>query len=177
MSHVTSHVAENMETRVRRLRPTDLEQVIAIDSQQYGEPRRAFFEKRLAQAKAHQGEYIQVGLDRNGRLLGFAFARILRGEFGREQAVATLDAIGVMAAIREQGVGHELMDGLTKALRQEGVRSVQSQASWTNHALLRFFDSCGFSLAPRLVLERSILIPLTEPLDDDWEQDRIRDHD
>jgi ribosomal protein S18 acetylase RimI-like enzyme len=160
-----SNVAANTETKVRRLRPTDLEQVIVIDSQQYGEPRRVFFEKRLAQAKEHQRDYIQVGLDRNSCLVGFAFARILRGEFGREQAIATLDAIGVMAACREQGVGHELMDGLTRALRQEGVRSLQSQASWTNHALLPFFDSCGFSLAPRLVLERSILTPLAEPVE------------
>ena len=91
----------------------------------------------------------------------------MRGEFGREQAIATLDAIGVMAASREQGVGHELVDGLTKALRQEGVRSLQSQVSWTNHALLRFFDACGFNLAPRLVLERSALTPLPEPVDAD----------
>src|SRR3974390_2789447 len=119
-----SNVAANTETGVRRLRPTDLEQVIAIDSHHYGEPRRAFFEKRLAQAREHSGDYIQVGLDRNGILVGFAFARILRGEFGREQAIATLDAIGVMIGSREQGVGHALMDGLTKALRQEGVRSL-----------------------------------------------------
>lgn len=162
-----SHVAANTQTRIRRLRPVDLEQVIAIDAQQYGEPRRAFFEKRLAQAKEHQSGYMQVGVDWNGRLLGFAFSRILRGEFGREQATATLDAIGVMAASRDQGVGRELIDGLTEALRQEGVRSLQSQANWTNHALLRFFDACGFSLAPRLVLERSILIPLKEPVDED----------
>jgi ribosomal protein S18 acetylase RimI-like enzyme len=161
-----NNVAEKMDTRVRRLRPTDLERVIAIDSQQYGGPRRSFFEKRLAQAKEHQRDYIQVGVDQNDVLVGFAFARILRGEFGREQPVATLDAIGVMAACREQGFGHELMDGLTKALRREGVQSLQSQANWTNHALLRFFDACGFSLAPRLVLERSILVPLMEPVDD-----------
>ena len=162
-----STVAANTETRVRRLRPTDLEQVIAIDSHHFGEPRRAFFEKRLAQARAHPGDYVQVGVDRNGFLVGFAFARILRGEFGRERAIATLDAVGVMVSSREQGVGHALMDGLTKALRQEGVQSLQSQASWTNHALLRFFDACGFSLAPRLVLERSALTPLPEPVDAD----------
>jgi predicted N-acetyltransferase YhbS len=159
--------AANMETRVRRLRPTDLEQVIAIDSHHYGEPRRVFFEKRLAQAKARPDDYVQVGVDRNGVVVGFAFACILRGEFGREQAIATLDAVGVTIRSREQGVGHALMDGLTKALRQQGVQSLQSQANWTNHTLLRFFDACSFSLAPRLVLERSALTPLPEPVGDD----------
>ena len=162
-----STVAANTETRVRRLRPTDLEQVIAIDSHHLGEPRRAFFEKRLDQATEHPGDYVQVGIDRNGILVGFAFARILRGEFGRDRAIATLDAVGVMISSREQGVGRALMDGLSRALRQEGVQSLQSEAYWTNHALLRFFDACGFSLAPRLVLERSILTPLPEPVDAD----------
>ena len=162
-----SNVAANTESRVRRLRPTDLERVIAIDSLHFGEPRRAFFEKRLAHAREHPEDYVQVGVDRNDTLVGFAFARILRGEFGREQVIATLDAVGVMMGNREQGVGHALMGALTKALRHEGVQSLQSQANWTNHALLRFFDACGFSLAPRLVLERSALTPLTEPVDGD----------
>src|SRR3974390_2154901 len=125
-----SNVAATTEPAVRRLRPADLEQVIAIDSHHYGEPRRAFFEKRLAQAREHSGDYIQVGLDRNGILVGFAFARILRGEFGREQAIATLDAIGVMIGSRGHGVGHWLMGGRTKALRQKGAQSLQSQADW-----------------------------------------------
>lgn len=156
-----------VEYEVRRLRPTDLDRVIAIDSEHFGEPRRRFFEKRLAHARKHPEDYVQVGVVRDGALVGFAFARIQRGEFGREQAVATLDSVGVEISSRDHGVGHALMDALTKALRQEGVRSLQSQAGWTNHAVLRFFDACGFNLAPRLVLERSALTPLLEPVDAD----------
>jgi hypothetical protein len=47
------------------------------------------------------------------------------------------------------------------------VQSLQSQADWTNHPLLRFFDSSGFRLAPRLVLERSVLTPFAEPVDEE----------
>ena len=111
--------------------------------------------------------FVHVGVVRKGALVGFAFARILRGEFGREQATATLDAVGVEHDSREHGVGHALMDGLTKVMRQKGVQSLQSQADWTNHGLLRFFDSSGFRLAPRLVLERSVLTPLAESPDDE----------
>ena len=60
------NAALKMDTGVRRLRPADLEQVIAIDSHHFGEPRRAFFEKRLAQARKHPEDYAQVGVDRNG---------------------------------------------------------------------------------------------------------------
>src|SRR5664280_1409684 len=78
-----------------------------------------------------------------------------------------LDADRVEHDSREHGVGHALMDGLTKLMREKGVQSLQSQADWTNHGLLRFFDSSGFGLAPRLVLERSVLTPLAEAPDDE----------
>lgn len=161
------NAALKMDGGVRRLRPADLEQVIAIDSHHFGEPRRAFFEKRLAQARKHPGDYVQVGIDRAGVLVGFAFARILHGEFGRDRAIAMLDAVGVEVGSRERGLGHALMDGLSSALREAGVQSLQSQADWKSHALLRFFGACGFTVAPRLVLERSALTPLPEIADRD----------
>jgi ribosomal protein S18 acetylase RimI-like enzyme len=160
-----SNAAATKDNNVRPLRSTDLERVIAIDSAHVGEPRRRFFEKRLAHAEQHREDFVHVGVARDGVLVGFAFARILRGEFGREQAMATLDAFGVERSSQDRGVGRALMDGLTEVLRRKGVQSVQSQADWTNHVLLRFFDASGFGLAPRLVLERSVLTPLAEPVE------------
>ena len=89
-----SNAAAIKDNNVRPLRSTDLERVIAINSAHVGEPRRRFFEKRLAHAKQHREDFVHVGVTRDGVLVGFAFARILRGEFGREQAMATLDAFG-----------------------------------------------------------------------------------
>lgn len=150
----------------RPLRPDDLERVIAIDWAHVGEPRRRFFEKRLAHAERHPEDFVHVGVVRNGVLVGFAFARVLRGEFGREHATATLDAVGVDRDSQERGVGHALMEGLTKVMRQKEVRSLQSQADWTNHSLVRFFDASGFALAPRLILQRSVAMPLAEAIED-----------
>jgi L-amino acid N-acyltransferase YncA len=160
----TAATADNV---VRSLRPSDLDRVIAIDSGHVGKQRRRFFEKRLAHAKQHPDEFVQVGVTRNDNLVGFAFARIQRGEFGRDQAIATLDAVGVEQDSRERGVGHVLMDSLIKRMRDKKVQSLQSQADWSNHALLRFFDGSGFWLAPRLVLERSVLSPLAEPVEEE----------
>jgi GNAT superfamily N-acetyltransferase len=160
-----SNAAATKDNNVRPLLSTDLERVIAIDSAHVGEPRRRFFEKRLAHAEQHREDFVHVGVARDGVLVGFAFARILRGEFGREQAMATLDAFGVERGSQDRGVGRALMDGLTEVMRRKGVQSLQSQADWTNHTLLRFFDASGFGLAPRLVLERSVLTPLAEPVE------------
>jgi ribosomal protein S18 acetylase RimI-like enzyme len=162
-----NNVAATSDSVVRPLRASDLERVIAIDSAHVGEPRRHFFEKRLAHAKQHPEDYVQLGVSRNGSLAGFVFARILRGEFGRAQSIATLDAVGVEHDSRERGVGHSLMDALGKIMREKGVQSLQSQADWTNHAVLRFFDASGFGLAPRLVLERAVRDPLPEPVEEE----------
>ncbi len=148
---------------VRTLNDGDLKRVITIDRAHSGRARRHFFEKRFAAAAAHPREYIQIGIMRASSLRGFAIARVFSGEFGREPPIAMLDAIGVEAEVQDRGVGRELMDGLVQAMRAAGVDTLQSQAEWTNHRLMRFFDASGFKLAHRVVLERPVSEPLAEP--------------
>jgi ribosomal protein S18 acetylase RimI-like enzyme len=159
-------MATSAKQAVRPLRADDLDRMIAIDQAHTGRQRRRFFEKRFEAAKAHPQDFVHVGVSRNGTLVGFAFARVLHGEFGRDEPAAALDLVGVDPATQDHGYGHALFDGLTDAMRAAGVRRLHSQADWTNHALLKFFDSTGFELAPRLVLERSVAAPLAEPAED-----------
>ena len=57
-----NNAAVTTDNTVRPLRSTDLERVIAIDSAHVGEPRRRFFEKRLAHAKQHPEDFVHVGV-------------------------------------------------------------------------------------------------------------------
>ena len=147
----------------RPLSEADVERVIAIDRAGGGYTRRHFFEKRFAAVKKQPDDFIHVGVVHGGLLCGYAIARILRGEFGHKQAVAVLDAIGVDSASRERGVGQTLMAELSATMRRRDVLTLQSQADWTNHDLLRFFSAAGFELAPRLTLQRPVAAPLDEP--------------
>ena len=155
-------VSTAAEHGVRPLSIRDVERVISIDQAHAGQSRRRFFEKRLAAIVAHPDDFIHIGVMRGGSLRGFAIARLLRGEFGRTDTVAALDVIGVEAESQELGVGQALIEALTETMRQRGVVTLQSQAKWTNHDLLRFFDASGFELAPRLALERSVAKLLDE---------------
>lgn len=159
-------MATSANQAVRPLRADDVHRMIAIDQAHTGRQRRRFFEKRFEAAKAHPQDFVHVGVSRNGTLVGFAFARILHGEFGRDEPVAALDLIGVDPASQDHGYGHALMTGLAEAMRAAGVRRLHSQSDWTDHGLLKFFDSTGFQVAPRLVLERSVAAPLTEPAEE-----------
>jgi ribosomal protein S18 acetylase RimI-like enzyme len=143
-----------------------LERVVAIDRAHTGHSRRHFFEKRFAAAQAHPDEFIMLGVMRGGSLRGFVIARVLRGEFGREEDVAVLDAVGVETESQDRGIGHSLMDELVATLRRKGVRALHSQAKWVNHELLRFFEASGFALAPRFILERSVAEGLREEIEE-----------
>lgn len=151
---------------VRRLRPDDLERTIAIDQAHTGRVRRRFFEKRLEVARKHPEDFIHVGVTEGDKLMGFAFARLRQGEFGREEPIAALDLMGVEPGAEAHGYGHRLIEALQAAMREKGVRRLHSQADWTEHGLLKFFDSTGFKLAPRLVLERAVAEPMMEDADD-----------
>jgi GNAT superfamily N-acetyltransferase len=147
---------------IRLIDADDLEAVLAIDRAHTKSSRRRFFEKRFAQAAAHPPDFVQIGFARGGSLRGFAIAHLRRGQFGRDDAVAALDALGVDSDSQSHGMGQLLIGQLLEILRQRGVRKLHSQASWKNHDLLRFFDRCGFALSSRIVLERSIAQPLIE---------------
>ena len=150
------------EPTVRALRPDDLERVIAIDRAVTGSTRRRFMEKRLAVSQLHPEDYLFVGVEQGGTLAGYALGRILHGEFGLREPVAVLDAMGVDPASQDHGHGHALVAGVLKVCRRKGVHRLHSQAEWTSHALLRFFDSTGFRLAPRVVLERGTAQAMVE---------------
>jgi L-amino acid N-acyltransferase YncA len=151
---------------IRPIDADDLETVLAIDRAHTKYSRRRFFEKRFAQAAAHPAEFVQIGFARGGSLQGFAIAHLQRGQFGHEHAVAVLDVLGVERKSQDHGMGQALIGRLLEILKQKGVRVLHSQASWKNHDLLRFFDRCGFALSSRVVLERSIAEPLTEPMEE-----------
>ncbi|MBI2715986.1 MAG: GNAT family N-acetyltransferase [Rhizobiales bacterium] len=155
-----------MASSTRPITVADLERVIAIDKVNTGHSRRHFFEKRFAAAKARPSDFVHVGVVADNALRGFAIARIMHGEFGIKDAIAVVDALGVESENREHGFGQSLMEGLVEMARQRGARSVQSQVSWKNEDLLRFFKTSHFELAPRLALER----PMTELREDEEEE-------
>lgn len=149
----------------RTLRTDDLERVIAIDQAQIGRARRRFFVKRFRAAEQHPDDFIHLGVDGASGLIGFVLARVMHGEFGRDQPVAALDVLDVDPGSRERGCGRKLLDSLAHQLRHKGVTRLYSEAEWTNHGLLKFFDASGFKLARRVVLERRVAEPFAEVAD------------
>ena len=147
--------------KIRSLRPDDLDAVVEIDRANVGRSRRGFFEKRLAAVKRDPKMFLTLGIETKKGLAGFLIARVFHGEFGMQEPVASIDAIGVDLKSQGKGLGRALMEGLETAMRRRGVKEVMSQELWAGGALVGFLAANGFELGPRWVLERS----LSEPID------------
>ena len=150
----------------RNLCAKDIDRIVAIDRAHTGHARWRFFEKRFAAAESNPADFVHIGVMRGGSLRGYIMAHLQRGEFGRENAVGVLDAVGVELESQERGVGQSLIEEMIKTMQRSGVRLMHSQSNWTNHDLLRFLEASAFNLSPRVILERSVSDGLAETVEE-----------
>lgn len=143
---------------IRPLKVDDLDAVVAVDRRVSEISRRGFFEKWIKARARDDRTFVALAACQGETLVGFALAHVLDGEFGGAATVAVLDALTVHPDHKAGGIGHRLMDGLAAGARERGASELQTQAGWDEPELLGFFSAVGFSLAPRLVLERDASI-------------------
>jgi ribosomal protein S18 acetylase RimI-like enzyme len=139
--------------RVRRLRPDDLERVVALDALITGRERRGYFEHKLATNLLDSSVEVSLGAEVDGILVGFVLARVWTGEFGTTEPVAVLDTLGVQPGFRHRGIGAALVDQLATNLRGLEVDTLRTEAAWDAFDLLRFFHRHGFRPAARVCLD------------------------
>lgn len=144
-------MCQAMPAGTRVLSPSDLEKIVRIDQEITGRSRQGFYEKRLS---ANNSATLALGVEESGAFLGFVMAHILDGEFGGTAPVAVLDAIGVAPNSRGKGLAKKLMSALDTALKPRNVKEIETEAEWSDHALVSFFAAAGFSLSGRFILER-----------------------
>ncbi len=143
------------KSHLRPLKPEDFEAVVEIDRRTTGRSRRLFFQKRLEAALADSGGFIAVASeDAEGRLIGYAIARVQSGEFGDDRHVAVIDVIAVDPEDRKHGQGTLLLEEITSYARKRGIDELRTQVDWGEGGLIEFFGASGFVLAPSQVLER-----------------------
>ena len=140
---------------VRALVGADFERIIELDRINSGSSRRGFFEKRRRAVEHNPEVFIGLAVCTGEQLVGFLMATVLDGEFGGSKRVAVLDTLGVDLDHRRVGVGHGLLHELIAEIKRRGGQELRTQVEWNQPGLLDFFGSVDFSLAPRLVLERS----------------------
>ena len=125
-----------------------------IESRITGSSRRGFLGKRFAAAVESPDGFIACATSLDGKLAGYAIARIQEGEFGAPEAVAVLDVIGIDPDVQGTGIGKALLAEMERRMKTRGIGTLRTQVDWGNPAMIRFFSSTGFLLAPAQILER-----------------------
>ncbi|MGZ8430276.1 MAG: N-acetyltransferase family protein [Candidatus Deferrimicrobiaceae bacterium] len=139
---------------LRPFRPEDLDRVSEIESRIAGRSRKGFLEKRFAAAAESPDAFFACAAVREGKLAGYASARIQEGEFGAPDAVAVLDVIGIDPDAQGKGIGKALLDEMERGMKARRIGTLRTQVDWGTPAMIRFFSSTAFLLAPVQVLER-----------------------
>jgi ribosomal protein S18 acetylase RimI-like enzyme len=135
---------------VRSLREADLKALIAIDRRITGRDRSAYFERKLAEALHESDVRVSLVAELDGRPVGFIMARVDLGEFGRIEAAAVMDTIGVDPDYAGRGVGRALLSQLLANLATLRVDKVLTEVDWSDRELMAYLDRCGFKPSGRL---------------------------
>ena len=151
------------DLQLRPLHPDDLERVSGIETRITGHSRKGFLEKRFAATAGSPDGFIACAATLDGKLAGYAIARIQQGEFGAPDAVAVLDVLGIDPDLQGKGIGKALLGEMERRMKARGIGTLRTQVDWGTPAMVRFFSSSKFLLAPAQVLERDAS-PLQEEI-------------
>jgi len=142
--------------KTRPLAPADLDAVVAIDATLTGRTRRAYFERRLNAALRQPKLHVQFAAEANGRLAGYALARVLEGEFGRTKPGLRLEVISVARGAQGHGIGWALHAALEEAARKRGLAELRTATPWRDTAMLGFLAATGYAIDGALVLDSAL---------------------
>jgi ribosomal protein S18 acetylase RimI-like enzyme len=140
---------------LRSLYPEDINRVIEIENSLTGASRRVFLEKRLAAATAMPDSFITSAALDGKKLAGYGIARILEGEFGASSVIVVLDTVGVDREYQGRGIGTMIMSGIERRMKRKEISTLYTQIIWSDHSIIKFFASAGFTLATGQIIERN----------------------
>ena len=139
---------------MRVLRAGNLDAIVAIDAFASGEPRREYYERKIAgilNRAANINTSIVCEID--GRVVGFVMGYVFFGEFGIADSTATIDTLGVHPDFRNFGVAAEMLDQFMMNMKAAGVKKVFTLVNWDDFALEKFFSRHKFAPSKRINLE------------------------
>ena len=141
---------------VRSMTEADLQNVIATDRKITGRDRKAFYKRKMEEVLRESGVRVSLVAELEGSFAGFIMARVDYGEFGRTEATAVIETMGVNPGFAGHDVGRALMSQLLSNLSSLKVEQVTTTVEWDNFSLLAFLKRCGFYPSQRLSFSRRV---------------------
>jgi len=143
------------DVRVRAARPSDLPAAVALDAEDTGEAKPAYWKARYQwYAGRHPDRFFLVA-ERRGKVLGFIVGEVRAWEFGSPPA-GWVFAIHVKRDGRQHGLGTVLFDAICERFRRAGAQHVRTMVAKDAPLILSFFRSLGMMAGPFMQLERRL---------------------
>ncbi len=135
---------------VRLLTAKDAAEIARIDRRITGRERTAYLGQLVDEAMNDSSIRVSLVARVDGIVRGFVMAKTDYGDFGRTEAVAVIDTIGVDPDSARSGVGGALLSQLFVNLQALQVERVETIVARDNLDLLNFLYRCGFGPSERL---------------------------
>lgn len=157
MSHQNAEnpVATFGDVRVRSAQAGDLPHVVALDAENTGIPKPAYWKDRFDWYAGRHPERFFLVAEREGAMLGFIVGEVRAWEFGSPPS-GWIFAVHVSPAARLHGLGTMLYDAICMRFRKAGVQHVRTMLAKDAQLLLSFFRSLGMMAGPFVQLEKRL---------------------
>lgn len=141
--------------KIRRVRLSDLAQVIEIDARITRLRKPAYWAGIQRRYGGRDPQRFFLVAEAGGKVQGYVVGEVRDWEFG-SPACGWVFGIGVRPDARLGGTGTRLLEAICAAFRKRGVTKVRTLLSRDNGLVLAFFRSQGLMAAPFIALERDL---------------------
>src|SRR5512133_3817532 len=140
---------------IRPARGTDLPAVVALDAENTGIAKAAYWKDRFEWYAGRQPDRFFLVAERDEEILGFIVGEVRAWEFGSPPS-GWIFAIHIRPSARLHGLGTLLFDEICLRFRKAGVQHVRTMRAKDAHLLLSFFRSQGMMGGPFIQLEKRL---------------------
>src|SRR5512138_1082994 len=141
--------------RVRPARASDLPSVVAIDAENTGVSKPAYWKDRFEWYAGRQPDRFFLVAEREATMLGFIVGEVRAWEFGSPPS-GWIFAIHISPSARLHGLGSLLFEEICLRFRKAGVQHVRTMLAKDAQLLLSFFRSLGMMGGPFIQLEKRL---------------------
>jgi ribosomal protein S18 acetylase RimI-like enzyme len=149
------------EVRVRRVRASDMANVIALDAHITKLPKPDYWTdvfRRYGKQRLYERFFLvaESRADRKSpRLLGFIIGEVRAWEFGSTPC-GWVFALSVEPEMRLSGAGSELLDAISAEFKKAGVSKMRTMVARDAQLPMLFFRSEGMMAGPYIQLEKDL---------------------
>jgi ribosomal protein S18 acetylase RimI-like enzyme len=143
------------QLRVRPAKAEDLRAVVALDAENTGAAKLAYWKDRFEWYAGRQPDRFFLVGEREGQVLGYIVGEVRAWEFGSPPC-GWIFAIDVSRTARQHGLGTKPFDEICARFRKAGVDRVRTMLAKDEHLIMSFFRSQGMMGGPFIQLEKEL---------------------